>query len=119
MNAKSTAYYTITVLLNPQQEGGYTVTCEELPELITEGDSVDEALDSTVDAFATTLKLYENLSRALPDSIRSNREAEQRQMRADMRGFFETMNPKPQSGSGITPYCFKATLPTSDIGVQV
>ena len=86
--------------------------------MITEGDSVDEALDSTVDAFATTLKLYENLGRTLPDSIRSNRKAVQRQLRADMRGFFETMNPKPQSRSGITPYYFKATLPTSDIGVQ-
>ncbi len=119
VNAQSTAYYTITVLLDPQQEGGYTVTCEELPELITEGDSVDEALDNAVDAFVTTLKLYENLGRALPDSIRSIRKAKRQQMQADIRGFFETMNPKSQRGSGITPYCFKATLPTSDIGVQV
>ena len=40
--------------------------------MITEGDSVDEALDNAVDAFVTTLKLYENLGRALPDSIRVN-----------------------------------------------
>ena len=52
-------YYRITVILTPQPEGGYTVTCEELPELITEGDSVDEALENVEDAFAATLELYE------------------------------------------------------------
>ena len=56
-----TTCYTITVILDPQPEGGYTVTCEELPELITEGDSVDEALNNSVDAFVTVLELYEDL----------------------------------------------------------
>ena len=32
----------ITVILEEQPEGGYTVTCKELPELVTEGDSIDE-----------------------------------------------------------------------------
>ena len=118
MNAKSTAYFTITVLLDPQQEAGYTVTCEEFPELITEGDSVDAALYNAVDAFAATLNLYENSGRALPDSMQSNRKTEQRETQADWRGFFETMNPKAKNRCGITPYRFKANLPTSDIGVQ-
>jgi predicted RNase H-like HicB family nuclease len=63
-----------------------------LPELITEGDSVEEAFNNTIDAFITTLKLYENLGRDLPDSIRLNRKA--RQVPADMRECFETINPK-------------------------
>ena len=62
-------YYRITVILTPQPEGGYTVTCKELPELITEGDSVDEALHNVEDAFAATLELYEDFGRSLPESI--------------------------------------------------
>ena len=62
-------HYRITVILTGQPEGGYTVTCEELPELLTEGDSVDEALENVKDAFATTLELYEDLGRKLPEGI--------------------------------------------------
>ncbi len=40
--------YRISAILTPQPEGGYTVTCKELPELFTEGDSVEEALGVTV-----------------------------------------------------------------------
>ena len=61
--------YKVTVILTPQPEGGYTVTCEELPELVTEGDSVDEALNNVLDAFTATLELYEDLGRSLPESI--------------------------------------------------
>lgn len=62
-------YYRITVILTPQPEGGYTVTCKELPGLVTEGDSVEEALENVEDAFAATLELYEDLQRSLPESI--------------------------------------------------
>ncbi len=61
--------FRITVILTPQPEGGYTVTCEELPGLVTEGDSVDEALHNVEDAFAATLELYEDFGRPLPESI--------------------------------------------------
>ena len=70
---------------------------------------MEEAFNNTIDAFITTLKLYENLGRDLPDSIRLNRKA--RQVPADMRECFETINPKSQSRSGTAPYWFKATLP--------
>ncbi|MDE0041113.1 MAG: type II toxin-antitoxin system HicB family antitoxin [Candidatus Poribacteria bacterium] len=62
--------YRISVILTPQPEGGYTVTCKELPELFTEGDSVEEALENVDDAFITTLELYEDFDRELPNSIR-------------------------------------------------
>ena len=62
--------YRISVILTLQLEGGYTVTCKELPELFTEGDSVEEALENVVDAFITTLELYEDFDRELPNSIR-------------------------------------------------
>ena len=61
--------FRITVILTPQPEGGYTVTCEELPGLVTEGDSVEEALENVEDAFAATLELYEDFGRSLPESI--------------------------------------------------
>ena len=61
--------FRITVILIPEPEGGYTVTCKELPELLTEGDSVDEALENVEDAFAATLELYEDFGHSLPESI--------------------------------------------------
>ena len=42
--------YKVSLILTPQAEGGYTVTSPLLPELVTEGDSVAEALDNVKDA---------------------------------------------------------------------
>ena len=36
--------YKIPLILSPQPEGGYTVTSPLLPELVTEGDTAEEAL---------------------------------------------------------------------------
>ena len=62
--------YQFTVILEEQPEGVYLVTCQELPELITEGNSIDEALANAEDAFITTLELYEDLNKPLPESIK-------------------------------------------------
>jgi len=47
------------VLLTPADEGGYVVTCRDLPELVTQGESIDDALEQAADAmdevFATHL----------------------------------------------------------------
>ena len=83
--------YRITVILTPQPEGGYTVTCEELPELLTAGDSVDEALENVEDAFAATLELYEDLGYSLPKNIQvSDKEAPA----ITSPLWFQTMTPK-------------------------
>ena len=42
--------YKLHIVLMPQPEGGYTVTCPLLPELVTEGDTVREALQNAGDA---------------------------------------------------------------------
>ena len=42
----------IPLILEPQPEGGYTVTSPLLPELITEGDTIAECLVNVEDAFA-------------------------------------------------------------------
>ena len=54
------------IILTPQPEGGYTVTSPSLPELITEGDSIDEALENANDAFLAVVELYEELGKPLP-----------------------------------------------------
>ena len=62
--------FKLTMILRRESpENAYTVTCAELPELITEGDTVDEALDNSVDAFVTTLGIYEELGKELPSEI--------------------------------------------------
>jgi hypothetical protein len=40
----------IPLVLDPQPEGGYAITCPLLPELITEGDKAEEALRNVPDA---------------------------------------------------------------------
>jgi antitoxin HicB len=36
--------YTYTVILEPEPEGGYVVHCPSLPGVVTEGETVEEAL---------------------------------------------------------------------------
>lgn len=62
--------YKLPLVLVPQPEGGYTVTCPLLPELITEGDTVREALDNTADALAAVIEAYEDLGRPVPPVLR-------------------------------------------------
>ena len=59
----------IPLVLDPQPEGGYTVTSPLLPELITEGDTIAEALVNAEDAFAVVLEIYEDEGRPLPPGI--------------------------------------------------
>ena len=58
--------YKVPFLLTPQPEGGYTVTSPLLPELVTGGDSLSEALDNVKDALATVIEIYQDLGRRLP-----------------------------------------------------
>ena len=64
--------YKIPLVLTPQPEGGYTVTSPLLPELVTEGNSIDESLENVKDAFIAVLELYEELGRSLPENISSS-----------------------------------------------
>ena len=58
--------YKIPLLLMPQPEGGYTVTSPLLPEFVTEGDSLNEALENVKDALAAVIELYQDMGRSLP-----------------------------------------------------
>jgi antitoxin HicB len=62
----SNIIYKLPLVLEPQPEGGYTVTCPLLPELITEGDSVSEAVFNANDALTAIIEAYHDLRRPLP-----------------------------------------------------
>ena len=59
----------IPLILDPQPEGGYTVTSPLIPELITEGDTIAECLINVEDAFAAVVEIYEDEGRSLPEGI--------------------------------------------------
>ncbi len=62
--------YKLTLRLESQKEGGFTITCKELPELITECDSLDDMKENVLDAFTAILELYQYRNRPLPESIK-------------------------------------------------
>ena len=66
MSQKKETLYKLPLVLDPQPDGGYTVTCPLLPELTTEGDTAGEALHNVSDALAALLEAYETLGRAVP-----------------------------------------------------
>lgn len=60
------ALYKLPVVLEPQPEGGYTITCPVLPELLTEADTLDEVAANVADALAAVIEIYEDAGRPLP-----------------------------------------------------
>lgn len=58
--------YKIPLVLEPQPEGGYTITCPLLPNLVTEADTLDEVLPNVTDALAALIEAYEDLNQPLP-----------------------------------------------------
>ncbi len=58
--------YKIPLILEPQPEGGFTVTSPLLPELVTEGDSASEAIANVQDALLAVVEIYRELGRPLP-----------------------------------------------------
>jgi antitoxin HicB len=61
--------YRVPLIFTPQPEGGYTVTSPVLPELLTEGDTLEEAQANVRDAFEAVVELYTEQGRLLPASI--------------------------------------------------
>ena len=59
----------LPLLLEPQPEGGFTVTSPLVPELITEGDNLDEVIEHVQDCWATVLEFYEEDGRPLPSEL--------------------------------------------------
>jgi antitoxin HicB len=75
-------HYKLPLILEPQPEGGFTLTSPLLPELLTECDTVEEALDNARDALAAVLEIYQELSKPLPPGAGCRQ-----RMRAGPRGY--------------------------------
>lgn len=58
--------YKIPLVLLPQAEGGFTVTSPVVPELVTEGETVEEAIANANDALAAVIEAYEDVGRQFP-----------------------------------------------------
>jgi antitoxin HicB len=63
--------YKLPLVLEPQPEGGYVVTCPLLPELITEGETVRDALKNAIDALAAIVEVLNVLNRPLPSALQA------------------------------------------------
>ena len=67
MKIKPSNSVALSLIFTPEpEEKGYTVTCNELPELITYGETLDEALKNAEDAFTAVCEAYDELGRDLP-----------------------------------------------------
>jgi antitoxin HicB len=58
--------YKLPLVLEPQPEGGYTITCPLLPNLVTEADTLDEVIPHITDALAALIEACEELKQPLP-----------------------------------------------------
>jgi antitoxin HicB len=56
----------VPLVFSPQPEGGFTVTSPILPELVTEGDTLEEAYANVADALAAVIEIYAEQGRPLP-----------------------------------------------------
>jgi antitoxin HicB len=59
----------VPLTFSPQPEGGFTVTSPVLPELITEGDTLEEAHVNVADVLAAAIEIYKEQGRPLPTGI--------------------------------------------------
>ena len=62
-------HYKLPLVFEPQPEGGFTVTSPARPELVTEGDTYEDALENVRDALAAVIELYRDLGRTLPSNL--------------------------------------------------
>ena len=94
--------YKLSLLLIEQPEGGFTITCRELPELITECDSLDEMMDNVIDAFHAVAGLYEHEQRPLPADIqifddRSDEDVKDKHLLETVVSFNEVLRSSPKT----------------------
>ncbi len=58
-----------SVVLSPQPEGGYTVTSPDVFELVTEGDSREEALRMALDCAEALILTYMDSGNEIPEAV--------------------------------------------------
>ena len=64
------ANYSFTLVLEPQEDGGFTVLVPALPEVVTEGDTEAEALSNAEEAIRAVLAYRRDHGLAIPSDAR-------------------------------------------------
>ena len=62
--------YKLPLVLESQPEGGYTVTCPLLPNLITEADTLEDVMPNVSDALSALIEAYEDFNQPLPSVLK-------------------------------------------------
>jgi antitoxin HicB len=62
--------YKLPIVLEAQPEGGYTITCPLVPELVTEADTLDQVQAHVADALGALIEMYEDLGKKLPPVLK-------------------------------------------------
>jgi antitoxin HicB len=62
----TTSSYSYSVILEPQEGGGFTVLVPALPEVVTEGDNEQEALANAKEAIRAILEYRQEQGMTLP-----------------------------------------------------
>jgi antitoxin HicB len=65
-----TVSYSYSVILEPQEGGGFTVLVPALPEVITEGENEQEALANAEEAIRAIVEYRQEQGIALPSDAR-------------------------------------------------
>lgn len=60
----------------PAEEGGFVVTFRDIPEAITEGDTIDEAREMAADALLTAMDFYFEGKRKVPEPSKVKKDEE-------------------------------------------
>lgn len=53
-------------LVCPEEEGGYSVHCMNLPGVISQGETLEEAIENISDAFRETVLYYRGANETIP-----------------------------------------------------
>lgn len=61
--------YRLPLVLEPQSEGGWTITCPILQGLITEADTIDEIIPNVTDALESLIEGYAEMNLPLPEAL--------------------------------------------------
>jgi antitoxin HicB len=61
--------YKLPLVLEPQPEGGYTITCPLLPNFVTEADHLDEVMPNVADALTALIEAYHELNHLFPEAL--------------------------------------------------
>jgi len=61
--------YKLPLLLEPQPEGGWTITCPIWPGLITEADTYEQIAANVTDAANALLEAYDELKQPFPNGL--------------------------------------------------